>query len=186
MIYVVCAVQVLLFLVDGLPFWLSVLAIGSHLVYLGNLRRFPIVKLSDPLFIASCGQYLVCNLLYWNWILTVRVVLVVVNHYLWFKHFSTPPPRSSASSRYDVSNLPTFTEISSFFGLCVWLTPFSLFVSLSASDLVLPTMGSEEPSSSGDKKGRQSMIKAVVDGFREWVTQVGGMFGWWKQGHDGF
>lgn len=184
MIYGICGVLVLLVLFDGFPWGLSALAFASHIVYLGNLRRFPIVKLSDPLFITSCGE---SDQSKWKILADARIVLVVVNHYFWFKHFSKPPPRLSNTSRYDVSNLPTFTEISSFFGLCVWLTPFSLFVSLSASDLVLPTMGSEPPSSTGgEKKGRQSMIKAVVDGFREWFGQVGDMFGWWKRGQDGF
>jgi hypothetical protein len=28
----------------------------SHFIYLGNMRRFPFVKLSDPLFLLSCGK----------------------------------------------------------------------------------------------------------------------------------
>lgn len=55
LIYLVIGIQVLLCLVDGFPFTLSMLSIVSHVVYLGNMRRFPIVKLSDPLFITSCG-----------------------------------------------------------------------------------------------------------------------------------
>lgn len=55
LIYAVISVQVLLCLIDGFPFWLSLLSIVSHVVYLGNMRRFPIVKLSDPLFVTSCG-----------------------------------------------------------------------------------------------------------------------------------
>jgi hypothetical protein len=56
LIYAVISIQVLLCLIDGFPFWLSLLSIVSHVVYLGNMRRFPIVKLSDPLFITSCGR----------------------------------------------------------------------------------------------------------------------------------
>lgn len=116
---------------------------------------------------------------------------MLLNHYLWFRHFSTPTPQTYP---YDPSQLPSFSEISSFFGICVWLTPFALFVSLSASDLTLPTMGSEAPgvggfgdgrSGNGKRKG-QSMIKSVIDGFRGWVREVGSMFGWWKVGQDGF
>jgi hypothetical protein len=58
LIYVVIGVYVLLVLVDGFPFWLSLLGIISHVVYSGNLRHFPIVKFNDPLFIASCGMSL--------------------------------------------------------------------------------------------------------------------------------
>ncbi len=56
LIYSVVVVQLLLVLFDGFPFMLSLLSIGSHLVYLGNMRRFPVVKLSDPLFLTSCGM----------------------------------------------------------------------------------------------------------------------------------
>ena len=56
-IYAVLAIQVLLWLVDGYPAMLSLLSIGSHVLYLQNLRRFPIVKLSDPVFILSCGEF---------------------------------------------------------------------------------------------------------------------------------
>lgn len=56
LIYFVIAVQALLWLVDSFPFKLSLLSVISHIVYLGNMRRFPIVKLSDPLFLISCGM----------------------------------------------------------------------------------------------------------------------------------
>lgn len=56
MIYGVIGTQVLLCLIDGFPWKLSLLSIFSHVIYLGNMRKFPVVKLSDPLFIASCGM----------------------------------------------------------------------------------------------------------------------------------
>lgn len=59
LIYAVIGLQTLLCMVDGFPFMLSLLSVGSHIVYLGNMRRFPVVKLSDPLFLLSCG---VCRL----------------------------------------------------------------------------------------------------------------------------
>lgn len=54
MIYTVIIIQALLVLFDGFPKTLSLIGMLSHVVYLGNMRRFPIVKLSDPLFISSC------------------------------------------------------------------------------------------------------------------------------------
>jgi hypothetical protein len=115
--------------------------------------------------------------------LITLLVLVLVNHYLWFRHFSSAP-RPAPRTRFDPTSFPTFTEIASYFGLCVWLVPFALFVSLSASDNVLPTMGSEAPSGipgvSGDKRKRQGMAKAVVDGFRDWVGEAGNVLGWWR------
>lgn len=57
------------------------------------------------------------------------------------------------------------------------MVPFSLFVSLSASDNVLPTMGSEEPGGV-DKSRRQGMVKVIVDMVRGWMGELGRMAGW--------
>lgn len=69
--------------------------------------------------------------------------------------------------------------------------PFALFVSLSASDNVLPTMGSEPAASSsgtgglgvgveggGAKKRGQGMAKALVDNIRGAIGEGSAMFGW--------
>jgi hypothetical protein len=112
--------------------------------------------------------------------------LVILNHWVWFSHFSqhAQTPRSI----YDRPALPTFTEVASYFGLCVWLVPFSLFVSLSASDNVLPTMGSEAPGMAGtaeDGKGkRQGMAKVIVDTVRESIGELGKVAGWWRRERD--
>lgn len=182
LIYSVIAIQTLLWLFDRFPFSLSLLSVISHLVYASNLRRFPIVKLSDPLFILSC-------------------LLVGLNHWLWFRHFSKPlppPPRSASTWRQpyqtSVENMPTFTEVASYFGLCVWLVPFALFVSLSAGENVLPSMGSEYATgehistaglargaiSSTGKSKNKGMAKALVDGVRDWVEETGELMGFWR------
>lgn len=69
--------------------------------------------------------------------------------------------------------------IASYFGLCVWLVPFCLFVSLSASDNVLPTMSSEPargydgmPMPMGGKP--QGMVKALVDSIRSAIGDIAG------------
>ncbi|KAL5121980.1 erv26 superfamily protein [Pleosporales sp. CAS-2024a] len=197
LIYSVIGLQVLLTVVDGFPVGLSVLSVVSHGIYAQNLRRFPIVKLTDPLFLLSCA-------------------LVITNHYLWFRHFSAPPPRSSYSA-YPYSrdaNIPSFTEIASYFGLCIWLVPFALFVSLSAGENVLPSMGSEyatgegssyispgkaldafasgtgigvggSSTATGGKRRARSgtnagLAKQVVTGVREWVGETGEVMGLWK------
>ncbi|EON66686.1 hypothetical protein W97_05932 [Coniosporium apollinis CBS 100218] len=193
LIYGVIALQILLCLVDKFPIGLSTLSVFSHVIYAQNLRRFPIVKLTDPLFILSCA-------------------LVLLNHYLWFTHFSAPPSRPGSSYHNPYSardaSIPTFTEISSYFGLCVWLVPFALFVSLSAGENVLPSMGSEYATGEGSSyvsAGREStmgaagsvsgvgsgggrkragtnagMAKAVVNGVREWVGETGEVLGVWR------
>ncbi|EAS31785.3 uncharacterized protein CIMG_07264 [Coccidioides immitis RS] len=192
LIHTVIALHVLLWLIDGLPISLTFLSIVSHLVYASNLRRFPVVKLSDPLFILSC-------------------LLVGLNHWVWFRHFSDPATlqtKYSRSSSHSASfstggqhygagsDLPSFTEIASYFGLCVWLVPFSLFVSLSAGENVLPTTGSGYASgpsigadgsstsplggSGNEKKSKsKAMAKALVDGARGWVSETGELMGFW-------
>ncbi|OTB14250.1 hypothetical protein K445DRAFT_319424 [Daldinia sp. EC12] len=140
------------------------MGVVSHVIYLGNMRRFPFVRLTDPLFIASC-------------------VLVLVNHYFWFQHFSEAQQRSYSrlSSMYDQPDVPSFTEIASYFGLCVWLIPFALFVSLSASDNVLPTIGTEQPSRDVDGKNRrQGMVKVIVDNVLSAIGEVTRLAGWKK------
>ena len=100
--------------------------------------------------------------------------------------------------------MPTFTEIASFFGLNVWLVPFALFVSLSAGENVLPSMGSEyatgrgssfvspgrEPEGMVDGGGRArhkrsntqtgGMAKQAVNGVWEWVGETGEVLGIWR------
>lgn len=88
----------------------------------------------------------------------------------------------------------------------MWLVPFALFVSLSAGDNVLPSMGSEYATgarvssvglagSSGGGGGSSStanvlstdgkvknkgMAKALVDGVRDWVAENGEVMGFWR------
>jgi hypothetical protein len=139
LIYTIIAIQILLAAVDRFPLTLSAFSIASHVLYSLNLRRFPVVKLTDPIFLASC-------------------VLVLANHYFWFRHFSAataPTHHHHSTGRYSYldpparENVPSFTEIASFFGLNVWLVPFALFVSLSAGENVLPSMGSEYATGAG-------------------------------------
>ncbi|KAI1333029.1 transmembrane adaptor Erv26 [Xylariaceae sp. FL0255] len=164
LIYFIIGLQAVLWLIDGLPLTLSLMGIVSHVVYLGNMHRFPFVKLTDPLFLVSC-------------------VLVVANHYFWFRHFSITQQRSYSrmTSMYDHPEVPSFTEIASFFGICVWLIPFALFVSLSASDNVLPTIGTEQPSNdSNGKNKRQGMVKVIVDYVLSGIGEISRLAGWKK------
>jgi hypothetical protein len=82
------------------------------------------------------------------------------------------------TSYHDRPDIPTFTQIASYFGICVWLVPFALFVSLSANDNVLPTMGSEPRRGDDDGKNkRQGLVKAIVDGLLGIVAEISGSSG---------
>ena len=151
LIYGVVGIQLFLTIVDRFPLLPSAVSVGSHIVYAQNLRRFPVVKLTDPIFLLSCGTISVMRILAYQDSTDGSSVLVLLNHYLWFRHFSAPPPIPKNYNYYSGPdpNLPSFTEIAAFFGLQVWLVPFALFVSLSAGEYVLPSMGSEYATGAG-------------------------------------
>lgn len=105
--------------------------------------------------------------------LTARAVLVLADHYAWFRHFSHSQMHAhQRSSYYEQADTPSFTMVASYFGLCVWLVPFALFVSLSAGDNVLPTMGTEPVRGSDGKSKHQGMVKALVDYVRDAIGQI--------------
>lgn len=105
-------------------------SIACHIVYLQNFSdTWPVIPLSAPSFIASC-------------------ILVVADHFLWFFHFS----RISHDARHQrayrnalTPKVPGFAEIATFFGICVWLAPLFLFLSLSANDNALPMSSGNFP-----------------------------------------
>lgn len=194
LIYFIVALQLLLCFVDKFSFYLTLLGVGSHVVYLGNMRRFPFVTLTDPLFVVSCSKLVSYRTLPCSEPSTDEhpaTVLVLVNHVVWYRHFSDVQKETykNMSSFYDTpDNLPSFTEIASFFGICVWLVPFSLFVSLSASDNVLPTenpAAAAAASGDGSKRKSQGLAKSLVDVVRNGLGEVAIMVGW-KRRDDGF
>ena len=114
----------LLYFTDSLPLPQTTFSIVCHIVYLQNFsRQWPLISLSSASFIVSCA-------------------MAVVNHFLWFIHFSRLARNARQTynrHRGPVSNAPSFTDIATFFGICVWLVPLFLFLSLSANDNALPT-----------------------------------------------
>lgn len=83
----------------------------------------------------------------------------------------------------DYKPVPSFSEISAFFGLCVWLVPFALFVSLSAGENVLPSSVGGDSSAGvvGDdkkkNKGRKGLFKGGIDGIWDWLVESGQALG---------
>ncbi|XP_012254639.2 protein TEX261 isoform X1 [Athalia rosae] len=61
----------------------------------------------------------------------ISVLMLVVNHYLAFTYFA--------------SVYHSFSEVMAYFTLCLWLVPFTLFVSLAANENVLPTVAESRP-----------------------------------------
>ncbi|KAF8341245.1 transmembrane adaptor Erv26 [Cantharellus anzutake] len=121
-IYVVIILHVLLWLIDSFPFPQIAFSILCHCVYLSNFTpSWPLISLTSPSFISSC-------------------LLVLTDHFVWFFYFS----KRTHAARYGHANWKppqgalTFAEISTFFGVCVWLVPLFLFLSLSANDNALP------------------------------------------------
>lgn len=102
------------------------------------------------------------------------LVLVLLDHYVWFRHFTDAQIQSyRQASYYEPADVPSFTMIASYFGICVWFVPFCLFVSLSAGDNVLPTMSTEPARSfDGSVSKPQGMVKAVVDNIRSTIGEI--------------
>ncbi|KAL8283555.1 hypothetical protein RQP46_005658 [Phenoliferia psychrophenolica] len=124
-IYAILVLLILLYALDGIPLHLTLIGLVSHAVYLQNFSRaWPSISLVSPAFIASC-------------------LLVVIDHFVAFNHFSH---RAREPRRYTPPGQPrrreeTFTDVATYFGVCVWLVPMFLFLSLSANDNVLPSAG---------------------------------------------
>jgi hypothetical protein len=164
-IFTIVGIHVVLLLFDRFPILLTLFSIASYAVYYQNLTKFPFIDLKGPVFISSC-------------------VLVVVNHYLWFQHFSqpkVPPPQFRLDPNYKPPKLATFAEVSSFFGICIWFIPFALFVSLSASENVLPTSNESNPAfddRNGKYKRNQGLAKVVVGRIRDTIYSISRTFGY--------
>lgn len=161
LIYSIIGVHVLLLIIDRFPFKLTIFSIIAHVVYLQNLNRFPFINLASGTFISSC-------------------VMVCLNHWFWFKHFSDPnlPPYAIYSERptYQGETHPPFIQVASFFGICVWLIPFALFISLSASENVLPY--SSETEDVNKPKKRSSVAKVLVQKLYDVIAIVGNKLGY--------
>ncbi|TFK55544.1 DUF396-domain-containing protein [Heliocybe sulcata] len=157
-IYVIIALHVLLYFTDSLPLLQTLFSVACHIVYLQNFSAtWPFISLVSPSFIASC-------------------VLVVVDHFLWFFYFARVTnearQRAHRSYRYPGSNpplqAPGFADIATFFGICVWLAPLFLFLSLSANDNALPTITGDpgtptSPSKPIMTRPRSSLFKSLLE-----------------------
>ncbi|KAJ3478630.1 hypothetical protein NLI96_g9623 [Meripilus lineatus] len=124
-IYAIIFIHIILYLFDHLPLGHVLFSIACHAVYLQNITSsWPLISLTSWSFIASC-------------------VLVVSDHFMWFFYFARLTQEARHRSRttyHGAGNIlaPGFADIATFFGMCVWLAPLFLFLSLSANDNALP------------------------------------------------
>jgi Transmembrane adaptor Erv26 len=130
---VIMVIHVFLWIADSLPLPQILFSIFCHAVYLTNFTpAWPLISLSSLSFIGSC-------------------ILVLADHFVWFFYFSKRSQEGRYVPRRDRHSsdgwiLPqepkpilSFLDIATFFGICVWLVPLFLFLSLSANDNALPT-----------------------------------------------
>jgi hypothetical protein len=132
----VVGLHVLLAIFDRLPLHVTFFGILAHVVYLQNFsRHWPVISLLSPTFLGSFA-------------------LLVIHHFVAFYYFTDRANRSlsrmhgglGAGYRPAWDKRPkkgeediSFGDVATYFGLCVWLLPFYLFLSLSANDNVLPS-----------------------------------------------
>ncbi|KAH9939989.1 DUF396-domain-containing protein [Amylocystis lapponica] len=123
-IYAIMVIHVVLYASDNMPLKHILFSIFCHIVYLQNFTSsWPFISLTSLSFIASC-------------------VLVILDHFLWFFYFAQITRDARHRSMYrrppPSKPIPGFADIATFFGVCVWLSPLFLFLSLSANDNALP------------------------------------------------
>lgn len=168
-IYTIIVILLLLLLLDGFPWKLILLAIVSQLVYKQNLKTFPYISLTSSSFITSC-------------------ILVVANHYLWFKHFNEVniPPQFKYDPNYIPPRRATFSEVASFFGICIWFIPFALFVSLSSGEYVLPTtedVKKNDDISFGSNRKNVGLVRLAINKVRYFINSSLHMLGFKVKTH---
>ncbi|KAJ7228446.1 DUF396-domain-containing protein [Mycena pura] len=151
-IYAIIALHAVLYFSESLPLSHTAFSVACHIVYLQTFSStWPLISLTSWSFIASC-------------------VLVIIDHFLWFSHFA----RISQDARHNRSfrgapppkGIPGFTEIATFFGVCVWAAPLFLFLSLSANDNALPVTTGAVEGTPGDAlnytQNRMSLFRSIL------------------------
>ncbi|VVT54175.1 uncharacterized protein SAPINGB_P003944 [Magnusiomyces paraingens] len=167
LIHAIIAIHILLLLFDHFPLWTTLFSIASNFVYLRNLTRFPFITLTSGTFLLSC-------------------VCVVSNHYLWFRYFTDPaiPPYAifKTNPHFGGQTHPPFAQVASFLGICVWMIPFALFISLSANDNVLPmTDPALDDTGAASAKARAKstgLAKVIIGTAYDWIKRVSRALGY--------
>jgi hypothetical protein len=144
---------------EDLPILQLLFSLSCVILQLNLLSDFPNINLFQPLFLGV-------------------VTCSIINHFLWFYHFTSVSNSYSSYSNYgsysNYNHHYTFHQISAFFLLMIWFIPFIYFLSLSANDLTLPSFSptnsnsNSNPNSNGGEKKKKSLIKSIL----EWFNQL--------------
>jgi hypothetical protein len=162
---IISILLILLYLFDSFPFKLICFTLFTNYIYNLNLKKFPDIQLSDPIFILSC-------------------LLAFLNHYLWFNNFNNPYI-PSIDERLDPNFIapyyPSFTEIASFFGICIWMFPFALFISISSNENGLPisisTTNENSNNFNQNQKKNINLLRSIINKFLIYVDQLSSIIG---------
>lgn len=144
LIVITTAVYICILLFENFPLLIIVAGLTTNVAYFFVLKTFPFFDLGSPAFIGA-------------------VVLLIVDHYLAFSHFS------------DIWY--PFAEVLAYFTVCLWLVPFAFFVSLSACENTLPltanvphsTEDSDVVTSYFSRKGKKYGLLSVFKNMQETI-----------------
>ncbi|KAG4305672.1 hypothetical protein PORY_001228 [Pneumocystis oryctolagi] len=169
-IYMVIFLHFVLLIFDKLSFFFIIFSVLSHILYLLNLRSFPCISVSSLLFRVSV-VFTVLNHMFWIWNFKSYFTSFLADSFLYLK--------GKSQQEY------TFAQIASFFGICVWLTPFSLFVSLPAGDNVLPVSLRNSSKSNtrvtftqNDKHKRIGLVKTIFLKVKIYIDLISQNLNW--------
>lgn len=144
----VVACHVLL-LIDGLPWYESIVGLLSHTAYAVLLKNFPFINLLSLEALLS-------------------LVAFIVSHFAWFQYFATYP---------DIIHRQVLSIVGFFF-IMVWLVPCGIFVSVSINENILPGIGPSNGFGNGlsnsTGSGKQVNIFKFIFDIEKWKEY----FGW--------
>ena len=143
----VVACHVLL-LIDGLPWYETIVGLLSHTAYAVLLKNFPFVNLLSLEALLS-------------------LVAFIVSHFAWFQYFTTYP---------DVIHRQVLSIVGFFF-IMVWMVPCGIFVSVSINENILPGIGPSNASGNGLSNttcgGKQVSIFKFIFDVEKWKEYLG-------------
>jgi hypothetical protein len=119
----VAGIHVILWISEGLPFLYVFLGLVAHGIYFKLLDQFPRIQITNMMFIVSVGTDH-CDYCQRSAFANNCPVALIITHTVWFRYFT--------------QQWYPFEDVLTFFLLCVWIVPFSFFISLTSAESSLP------------------------------------------------